>query len=490
MVKGQTEERISKIKQNFRQPTGKVLQNADVKVCLSDLHNKCVFIPADKAPNNIIIICKRYYIETLIKELGLDNCSTPTGNSTYASCQMSFEDIVNTNDTFMESLGIELSDDDKRLPYLYSTPKLHKCLVKHLFIAGSSKCTTKQLSSLLTKILTVIKTGLEKYCSMKTSHTGVNNMWILKNSTNLLSPLGHLGVHRATSIQTFDFSTPYTSIPHDLLKSRMNNIIDNAFKHKNGATRYTYIKVGRNKSCFTSDPLNSDNKYAANDICKMIEVLVDNIYVRFGRQLFRQMVGIPMGTNCAPLLADLFLYSHENEFLDKLIKEGKRKLARKFNLSYCYIDDLISFNNRRFKESIPDIYPKELTISETTESASIASYLDLLFMLDKNNNITTKLYDKRDAFGFNIVNFPFMSSNIPSAPAYGVYASKLIRYARCCSNYSDFSLRHRALVTRLLSQGFKVNRLSNTFKKFYGRHTDLVGQYRKDVCQMFADSIS
>ena len=203
-----------------------------------------------------------------------------------------------------------------------------------------------------------------------------------------------------------------------------------------------------------------------------------------------------MGKNCAPLLADLFLYSCENEFLDKLIKEGKRKLARKFKLSYRYTDDLISFNNKRFKEFISDIYPKELTISETTESTSVASYLDLLFTRDKSNNITTKLYDKhdkrdkRDAFGFHIVNFLFMSSNSSSAPAYGVYASQLIRYARCCSNYSDFLSRHRALVIRLLSQGYKVNRLSNTFKKFYGRHTDLVGQYKKNVCQMFADSIS
>ena len=98
----------------------------------ADLHNKYVFVPADKAPNNIIIICKRYYIETLIKELGLDNCSTPTGNSAHTSCQMSSEDIVNTHDTFMKSLGIELSDDDKRLPYLYWTPKLHKSPVKHI----------------------------------------------------------------------------------------------------------------------------------------------------------------------------------------------------------------------------------------------------------------------------------------------------------------------------------------------------------------------
>ena len=94
-----------------------------------------------------------------------------------------------------------------------------------------------------------------------------------------------------------------------------------------------------------------------------------------------------------------------NEFLDKLIKEGKRKLARKFNPSYRYIDDLISFNNKRLKEFVSDIYPKELTISETTESSSVASYLDLLFTRDENNNITTKLYDKRDALGFRIVNF-------------------------------------------------------------------------------------
>ena len=118
----------------------------------------------------------------------------------------------------------------------------------------------------------------------------------------------------------------------------MNNIIKDAFKHKNGATWYIHIKVGRNKSYFTNDPLNGDNKYTASGICKMIEFwwitymlgLVDSL---FDRQL---------GRNCAPLLADLFLYSYENEVLDKFIKEDKRKLARKFSLSYCYTDDLLS----------------------------------------------------------------------------------------------------------------------------------------------------
>ena len=70
-----------------------------------------------------------------------------------------------------------------------------------------------------------------------------------------------------------------------------------------------------------------------------------------------------METNCAPLLADLFPCSYENQLLDKLIKEGERKLASNFNLSYRYIDDLISFTDKRFKEFISDIYMKELTVS-------------------------------------------------------------------------------------------------------------------------------
>ena len=100
----------------------------------------------------------------------------------------------------------------------------------------------KTVSSLLAKALTVMKTGLEKHCIMKTSHTGVNNMWMLKNSTNLMMSLAHLGVRKATSIQTFDFFTLYTSIQHDLLKSRKNNTTNNAFEHKNGAAQYIICK--------------------------------------------------------------------------------------------------------------------------------------------------------------------------------------------------------------------------------------------------------
>ena len=89
----------------------------------------------------------------------------------------------------------------------------------------------------------------------------------------------------------------------------------------------------------------------------MVECLVDNIFVQFGGRLFRQTVGDPMGTNCASLLADLFLYSYENELPDIMIRSGHRRFARSFNLCYRYINDLIVFNNKKFLHYLKEIYP-------------------------------------------------------------------------------------------------------------------------------------
>ena len=213
-----------------------------------------------------------------------------------------------------------------------------------------------------------------------------------------------------------------------------------------------------------------------------------NIFVQFGGRLFRQVIGIPMGTNCAPLLADLFLYSYENEFLDNMIRSGHRRLARSFNLCYRYIDELIVFNNKKFLDYLKEIYPSQLTVEKTNKSDHLADYLDLTFIIDSGGKLSTRLYDKRDDFDFHIVNFPFLSSNIPSGPSYGVYISQLIRYARCCSHYDDFRYRHKCLVDRLLSQGYKALRLEKSFKKFYGRYQDLIERYRRSVNAMVSDS--
>ena len=136
-----------------------------------------------------------------------------------------------------------------------------------------------------------------------------------------------------------------------------------------------------------------------------------------------------MGMNCAPLLADLFLYSYESEFLDSLVRSGHRRLARSFNFCYRYIDDLIVFNNKKFIDYVRDTYPSEVNVEKANWLDNQANYLDLTFIIGNNNRLYTKLNDKRDDFNFYIVNFPFLSSNIPSGPSYDVYISQLIRYA-------------------------------------------------------------
>jgi hypothetical protein len=107
----------------------------------------------------------------------------------------------------------------------------------------------------------------------------------------------------------------------------------------------------------------------------MLEFLIHNIFISFGWALFQQVVGISMGTNCAPLLADLFLYSYESEFLQNLVKDKKIHEARAFNFTL--------------------IYPPELEIKETTYTASSASFVDLYLEFDDSGQLSTTIYDKR-----------------------------------------------------------------------------------------------
>jgi hypothetical protein len=192
-----------------------------------------------------------------------------------------------------------------------------------------------------------------------------------------------------------------------------------------------------------------------------------------------------MGTNCA-LLADLFLYSYEADFIQGLLKKNKKKLARSFNFTFRYIDDVLSLNNSKFGDFVDRIYPIELEIKDTTDTYRSASYFDLHLETDSAGRLGTKLYDKRDDFNFPIVTFPFLCSNIPAAPAYGVYLSQMIRYSRACGSYQDLLDRGLLLTRELLNQGFLLVKLKS-LRKFYDRHHDLIDRYGISVSQMTTD---
>ena len=123
----------------------------------------------------------------------------------------------------------------------------------------------------------------------------------------------------------------------------------------------------------------------------MLEFLVDNIFVIFAGKVFQQIIGIPTGTNCAPLLADIFLYSYEAEFIQSLLSTGRKRLASQFSLTYRYIDEVLSINNADFKNYLGQMYPPEPEIRDTTESNTSASYLDLLLSIGRDGQLHTSL---------------------------------------------------------------------------------------------------
>jgi hypothetical protein len=163
----------------------------------------------------------------------------------------------------------------------------------------------------------------------------------------------------------------YATIPYSKLKDKLRELVQLCFIKKNGRRRYKYLVLGRNRSYFVNIHSDSTKKLSETDIINMLEFLIDNIFVIFGGRVFQ--VSIPMGTYCAPLLADLFLYSYEADFIQGLLKKNEKKLARSFNFTFRYIEDVLSLNNSRFGDFVDRIYPIEHEIKDTTDTDTSAS---------------------------------------------------------------------------------------------------------------------
>ena len=176
-----------------------------MKKKMEKLHRKYVFAPADKAANNVIIIWKRHYVEVLKGELN--------SASTYAPAQLTTDQLlVHYINSFTK---IDVRIDRCELPTFYWLPKLHKRPYKSRFILNSSHCSTTILSKHITSALTAVKDHVIKYSETAFSNSNVNYFWSIKNSSEVIEKLRL----RGSQVSSFDFSTLYTSLPHDLLST-------------------------------------------------------------------------------------------------------------------------------------------------------------------------------------------------------------------------------------------------------------------------------
>ena len=183
-----------------------------------------------------------------------------------------------------------------------------------------------------------------------------------------------------------------------------------------------------------------------------------------------------MGTNCAPLVADLFLFCYERDFMLSLSDNNQTNIIEVFNSTSRYLDDLLNINNPYFEERVGQIYPTELQLSKASSSDTEAQFLDLNLSIT-HCIVSSKIYDKQDDFNFEIVNFHFLDGDVPCSPSYGVYISQLIRLARVCFNVDDFNNRNLFLTAKLLKQGYRYHKIRKAFSKFYHRHSELFVKY-------------
>ena len=156
-----------------------------------------------------------------------------------------------------------------------------------------------------------------------------------------------------------------------------------------------------------------------------------------------------------------------------LSDNNQTDIIEAFNSTSRYLDDLLNIDNPYFEQMVGQIYPTELQLNKANSSDTEAPFLDLNLSIT-NGIVSSKIYDKRDDFNFEIVNFPFLDGDVPRSPSCGVYISQLIRFARVCSNSYDFNNRNLFLTSKLLKQGYRYHKIRKAFSKFYHRHSELL----------------
>ena len=408
---------------------------------LNRLHELYVITPADKAQNNIIFTCKTYYITKAQEEL------SASGSNTYQLTNKSFEDIIQETCQFSSDMGVEVVDTFKQLPVIYWIPKMHKNPTSERFIAGSKLCSIKKLSKLFSKCLKLMLNHLKSYNRVVFDRSGLKFFWIIDNSLDFIDNIKNI---KTKHLETYDFSTLYTSLPHTEIKEKFKTI----FKKIYARESKTFINVNWNKAYFSSTKNKNFYAFTERDLLKILEFILNNIYVKFGDKIYKQVIGIPIGLDSGQDIANLLLYQYESSYVENLSKRDLNA-AKKFSTCDRYIDDLFSADFPDFQNHLPFIYPPELRVNPSFNSYRTVNYLDIKITSDDFSNLTFSIFDKRDDFDFEIVNFPYLDSCIPRKLALGIFLSQLIRYARICSNFEDFSRRALTLSKRLQNQGYK-----------------------------------
>ena len=183
-----------------------------------------------------------------------------------------------------------------------------------------------------------------------------------------------------TSLSTYDFSTLCTTLPHNLIKEEHLDLIERAFKKIFKNEGSLYLACNDKKAFFTYTDHRGYKHWSCQNVCGALSYLLDNIYIRFGNKLYRKIVCIPMGTNCAPLVTDLFLFCYERDFMTSLSDDNQADIIEAFKSTSRYLDDLLNIDNPYFEGMVNKIYPSELQLNKANTSDTEAPFFIYIYL--------------------------------------------------------------------------------------------------------------
>ena len=263
-------------------------------------------------------------------------------------------------------------------------------------------------------------------------------------------------------ISTWDFSTLYTKIPHDQLINNVSSFINDIFKCVKDKNYITCPK-GIKGAYFNKSRNNTNRCFNKEQLVEAVKCIINNAYIMYHDVLYRQVIGVPMGTNCAPYLANIYLHHYEYEYLKLLVRQGDIQTAKMLANTFRYQDDCVALNDRGlFAVHYEKIYPREMVLNATNISRDKCTFLDLKVSIYHGKFIYGS-FDKRDNFNFHVVNFPNLKGNVPKMQSYGVYTSQLVRFCDINVSSKGFLKDVEKMNKCLLNQGFESNLLQKKY---------------------------
>ena len=245
----------------------------------------------------------------------------------------------------------------------------------------------------------------------------------------------------------------------------LTSIYTLAFKH----SKCNYISIYNSGFAWVKNPRESTFRFNVDSLIESIDFILDNAYFSMGNMIFKQIIGVPIGVNPGPFIANLTLFYYEYKYLDKLYKTDYFS-AKRLNNTFRLIDDITTVNSDGvFQEHVNKIYPDSLKLNKENEVDTKAHVLDLDISIEEGHFIV-RVYDKRDDFPFKIVQYSPNCSNMSRDVLIGVFGSQLVRFFRICNHFNGFKRRVEIMLNSFVNLGFNKKLLSSKYRHMSQKH--------------------